>query len=110
MKLFSIALTVFLAFSFSAQLFSQKVYETRDEIPEEYKWNLNDIYKNWDEWEAGMQEMQKKMDEIVSYKGKLKNSKENLLKVKKLGDSLGILTYKVYRYPQLTRDSDTRNQ
>lgn len=110
MKLFSAVLTVFLTVSFSAALFPQKVYETRDEIPSEYKWNLKDIYKNWDEWEAGMQEMQKKMDEIVSYKGKLKDSKENLLKVKKLSDDLGILTYKVYRYPQLTRDSDTRNQ
>ena len=110
MKLFSSLLITALTFVFSTQIFSQKVYDTRDEVPAEYKWNLNDIYKNWDEWEAGLQEAQKKMDEIVSYKGKLKESPENLLKVKKLNDELGILSYKIYRYPQLTRDSDTRNQ
>jgi oligoendopeptidase F len=110
MKSISFLLITVLTFVFSSQLFSQKVYDTRDEVPAEYKWNLNDIYKSWDEWEAGLKETQKKMDEIVSYKGKLKESAENLLKVKKLNDELGILSYKIYRYPQLTRDSDTRNQ
>ena len=110
MKGFSFLIISVFAFIFSAPSYSQKVYESRDEIPAEYKWNLNDIYKNWDEWEAGLKELQNKMDEIVSYKGKLKESPANLLKVKKLDDELGILSYKVYRYPQLTRDSDTRNQ
>ena len=110
MKSLSISLIVAFSLIFSSQLYSQKVYESRDEIPAEYKWNLNDIYNNWDEWDAGMQDAQKKMDEIVSYKGKLKESSSNLLKVMNLNDELGILSYKVYRYPQLTRDSDTRDQ
>ena len=101
---------VAMAFILANLLYSQKVYESRDEIPAEYKWNLNDIYKNWDEWNAGMQEAQKKMDAIVSYKGKLKQSSSDLLKVMELNDELGILSYKVYRYPQLNRDSDTRDQ
>ncbi len=110
MRSISMLIITIFAFVFSTPLYSQKVYDNRDEIPAEYKWDLNDIYKNWNEWESGLQELQKKMDEIVSYKGKLKESPENLLKVKKLNDDLGILSYKVYRYPQLTRDSDTRNQ
>ncbi|MGB8316540.1 MAG: oligoendopeptidase F [Ignavibacteriaceae bacterium] len=110
MKGFSFLIITVFAFVFSIQLYSQKVYNNRDEIPVEYKWNLNDIYKNWNDWEAGLQELQKKMDEIVSYKGKLKESPDNLLKVKKLNDELGVLSYKVYRYPQLTKDQDTRNQ
>jgi oligoendopeptidase F len=104
------SIIVALAFILANQLYSQKVYESRDEIPAEYKWNLNDIYKNWDEWNAGMQEIQKKMDAIVSYKGKLKQSSSDLLKVMELNDELGILSYKVYRYPQLNKDSDTRDQ
>ena len=110
MKSISFSVFVALTFFISTEVYSQKVYESRDEIPAEYKWNLNDIYKNWDEWEEGMKDAQKKMDEIVSYKGKLKESESNLLKVMKLNDDLGILSYKVYRYPQLTRDSDTRDQ
>ncbi len=105
---------IFFLFSFililSSQASAQKVYDNRSEIPDQYKWNLNDIYNNWDEWEAGLQKMQQKMDEIVSYKGKLKESPENLLAVQKLSDDLGILSYKVYRYPALMRDEDTRQQ
>lgn len=105
---------IFFLFSFililSSQTSAQKVYDNRDEIPAQYKWNLNDIYNNWDEWEAGLLKMQQKMDEIVSYKGKLKESPENLLAVQKLSDDLGILSYKVYRYPALMRDEDTRQQ
>ena len=110
MKSISFSVFVALTFFISTEVYSQKVYESRDEIPAEYKWNLNDIYKNWDEWEEGMKDAQKKMDEIISYKGKLKESSSNLFKVMKLNDDLGILYYKVYRYPQLTRDSDTRDQ
>jgi oligoendopeptidase F len=90
--------------------FAQKVYDSRDEIPDEYKWDLSDIYENWQAWEEGLQELEAKMDEIVAYKGKLKESAENLLKVQKLDDELGVLAYKVYRYPKLTSDTDTREQ
>lgn len=85
-------------------------YESREEIPDQYKWNLDDIYPGWEAWEAGLEEMKAKMDEIASYKGRLSEGPETLLKVQKLNDELGILSYKVYRYPQLTRDLDTRNQ
>lgn len=110
MKALVFSVFAVLLFSISTELYSQKVYESRDEIPAEYKWNLNDIYNNWDEWESGMQDLQKKMDAIVGYKGKLKESSANLLEVMKLNDELGILSYKVYRYPQLSRDTDTRDQ
>ena len=90
--------------------FAQKVYDSRDEIPNEYKWDLSDIYESWDTWEEGLKELETKMDEIIAYKGKLKESAENLLKVQKLDDELGVLAYKVYRYPKLTSDTDTREQ
>ncbi|MCB9219142.1 MAG: oligoendopeptidase F [Ignavibacteriales bacterium] len=89
---------------------AQTNYENRDEIPEKYKWNLNDIYQNWDEWENGLKEMEAKMEKITSFKGKLKEDVKNLIAAKQLEDEIGILSYKVYRYPQLTLDTDTRNQ
>ena len=71
---------------------AQKVYENRDEIPAEFKWNLLDIYPNWDEWENGLKELEAKMDEVVTYKGKIKEGAENLLKVQLLNDELGQLS------------------
>jgi oligoendopeptidase F len=99
-----------LSFVLIQNIFAQKVYDNRDEIPSEYKWNLNDIYSNWTDWENDLTKMKSKMDEIVAYKGKLKGSSENLLAVQKLNDELGVLSYKIYRFPQLSRDLDTRNQ
>lgn len=82
----------------------------RDEIPAKYKWNLSDIYPNWQAWEKGMAEMEQKMAVIAGLKGTLSKSPAHLLKALKLQDELTILAYRVYRYPQLMRDTDTRNQ
>ncbi|MCB9248145.1 MAG: oligoendopeptidase F [Ignavibacteriales bacterium] len=89
---------------------AQTNFKDREEIPAEYKWDLNAIYSNWEEWENGLKEMEAKMETITSFKGKLKEDVKNLIAVKKLDDEIGILSYKVYRYPQLTLDTDTRNQ
>ncbi len=103
---------LFLAVSFilAGNISAQKVYDNRDEIPTEFKWNLDDIYSSWTDWENDLTNLKSKMDKIVTFKGKLKESPENLLKVQQLNDELGILSYKVYRFPQLSRDLDTRNQ
>lgn len=100
---------IFLLF-LGSLLMAQTNYETRDEIPDKYKWDLSPIYENWDAWEKGLKEMEAKMETISSFKGKLKEDVNNLIDVKKLEDEIGILSYKVYRYPQLTLDTDTRNQ
>ncbi|GJQ62674.1 MAG: oligoendopeptidase F [Melioribacteraceae bacterium] len=90
-------------------LMAQDATMTRDNIEDKYKWDLSDIYQNWDEWEAGLENLGKKMDEIAALKGTI-NSGDNLLKIFLLQDDMNQLAYKVYRYPQLMRDTDTRNQ
>jgi oligoendopeptidase F len=84
--------------------------QNRDEIKDEYKWNLNDIYSNWEEWEAGLKDLESKMGKITELKGTLADGPEQLVKAFTMQDELGILSYKVYRYPQLMRDTDTRDQ
>lgn len=53
---------------------AQTIYDTREEIPAEYKWKLDDIYTDWDSWEKDLSRMNELMTELVSYKGKLKES------------------------------------
>lgn len=101
---------VLLSFFICSFLFGQKAYENRDEIPAQYKWNLKDIYANWDEWETGLKQFEAKMDEVLAFKGKLKESPANLLKVEKLSDELGIISEHIYQYAQFTRDLDNRDQ
>ncbi|MBD3404094.1 oligoendopeptidase F [candidate division GN15 bacterium] len=81
----------------------------RDSIPDKYKWDFSDIYADWDAWEAGMAELRTLMDQYAGLEGTLGQGPDQLLKAYRLGDKLGMLLYKVYRYPQLMRDTDTRN-
>ena len=89
---------------------AQQKYSNRDEIPEKYKWNFSDIYADWDAWQAGYDQLEKMMGDVAALKGTLSKSSETLLHALKLQDEMNILSYKVYRYPQLMKDTDTRNQ
>ena len=82
----------------------------RAEIPAEYRWDFQAIYRDWAAWEAGLREMESKMDAFAALKGSLKNGPEAVLEAYRAFDHIGRLQYLVYRYPQLQRDVDTRNQ
>ncbi|MDO8544636.1 MAG: oligoendopeptidase F [Opitutaceae bacterium] len=86
--------------------------ETRNraEIPAQYKWDFTAIFPNWEAWDAAMKQMEAKMDAFAALKGTLKDGPAAVLKAYQAFDEIGMLQYKVYRYPQLQRDIDTRNQ
>ena len=82
----------------------------RSEIPAKYRWDFSAIYPSWEAWEAGMKEMEAKMEAFAALKGTLASGPAAVLKAYRAYDEIGILQYKVFRYPQLQRDVDTRNQ
>ena len=86
--------------------------ETRNraEIPAKYKWDFSAIYADWSAWDAAMKEMETKMESFAALKGTLAQGPAAVLKAYLAFDEIGLLQYKVYRYPQLQRDVDTRNQ
>ena len=82
----------------------------RAEIPAEFRWDFSAIYADWAAWEAGLAEMQTKMDAFAQMKGTLAQGPAAVLKAYQAYDEIGKLQYLVYRYPQLQRDVDTREQ
>ncbi len=83
----------------------------RADIPAEYRWDFSPIYPNWEAWEAGMKEMEGQMTAFAAMKGTLASGgAAQLLKAYQLQDEIGKLQYRLYRYPQLQRDVDTRDQ
>lgn len=82
----------------------------RDEIPPEYRWDFTPIYADWAAWEAGMKEFEKQMDAFAALKGTLAQGPQAVLAAYRAFDEIGILSYRVYLYPMLQRDVDTRNQ
>ncbi|MSU22712.1 MAG: oligoendopeptidase F [Opitutus sp.] len=94
----------------AALLTAKPETHNRAEIPAKYQWDFAAIYPNWAAWEAGMKTMETKMDAFAAMQGTLKNGPAAVLKAYVAFDEIGVIQYKVYRYPQLQRDVDTRNQ
>jgi oligoendopeptidase F len=82
----------------------------RDEISAEFKWDFSAIYANWETWEAAMKAVEVKMDAYAARKGSLASGPQAVLEAYLASDEIGMESYKLYRYPQLQRDVDTRNQ
>ena len=82
----------------------------RSEIAPEFRWDFSPIYASWDAWEAGMQDIDRRIDAFTKLKGTLKNGPDAVLKAYQAFDDIGKLQYKVYGYTALQRDIDTRNQ
>lgn len=81
----------------------------RKDIPKEYKWNLSDIYENYEKWNEDLEKMEKIQKELVKFKGKFDNEDKLLEFLKKQEESEKI-AYKLYRYPQLARDLDSSDK
>jgi len=81
----------------------------REEIDDQYKWNLTDIYPDWNAWQADYEKLEKMMNDLAAMKGTLNSGPEKLLEVLKLQEEIDLISTLIYRYPQLTRDTDTRN-
>lgn len=92
-----------------AEAQTQPATRNRSEIPAEFRWDFSPIYPNWDAWEAGMKEMDAKTEAFAKLKGTLKDGPAAVLKAYRDYDEVGKLQYRVYRYPQLQRDVDTRD-
>ncbi len=84
-------------------------FESRDQIPEKYKWNLSDIYESWDLWEADMVRIEELMEQYAAFEGTLAQGPDKLLEASRMSDEMGILSYKLYRYPALMNSLDTRD-
>lgn len=98
------------ALALAAGVLAKPETHVRAEIPAQYRWDFSAIYPNWAAWETAMAEMQVKMDAFAAMKGTLKNGAPAVLKAYQAFDEIGMMQYKVYRYPQLQRDTDTRDQ
>jgi len=81
----------------------------RAEIPAEFRWDFAAIYRDWAAWEAGMAEMERRMAEFTKMKGTLAQGPQAVLAAYQAFDEIGKLQYRLYRYPQLQRDVDTRD-
>lgn len=84
--------------------------KSRNEIDKKYKWNTEDVYKDWNEWQKDVEKMKELMKEIPQYEDKIENSREDFVKLIKLEESLSRILEKVYLYPYMLKDLDSTDQ
>jgi oligoendopeptidase F len=81
----------------------------RDQIEDRFKWNLSHIFPDWEAWQRGYDELDRKIVEYAALQGTLKKGPEPLLRALTLADELGQLEYKVWYFPSLKYDEDQRD-
>jgi len=82
---------------------------TRDQIDDRFKWNLSHIFPDWDAWQRGYDELDRKIGEYAALQGTLKQGPAQLLRALTLADQLGQLEYKVWYFASLWHDQDQRD-
>jgi oligoendopeptidase F len=80
----------------------------RDEIPEEYKWNLKDIYETEYEWEKDFNWVEENISNYKNYEGRLFSNALTLLEALKFNDSVYIKLERMSLYAMLAKDSNMR--
>jgi oligoendopeptidase F len=81
----------------------------RTDLPDRFKWNVQDIFPGWEAWDAAYKQLEAGIDRYASLKGTLADGPERLLDAFRLSEELGQLAYRVWYYPSLQYDEDQRD-
>jgi len=80
----------------------------RSEIPQEYKWDIEDMYASAEEWEQAMKKSLELGEQFSAFSGHLAESGSGLLAAMQARDALWQTAERVYVYARMKRDEDNR--
>ena len=80
---------------------------TRNEVPDRFKWKLEDIYADGSKWEEDFRSLKKRLPEITAYSGKLEESAKTVLECFTLRDEISIILGKLIVYANMKSHEDT---
>jgi oligoendopeptidase F len=82
-------------------------YTSRSEVPNQEKWNLEDIYQDVSKWEEDLKKIEAMAEELRTYDGAIKDG-QSLFQFLKKQEELSYTFNHVYAYSFLKVDEDTR--
>ena len=82
---------------------------TRKEADARYKWAIEDLYKDDEDWKRDYELLKSRIPELTKFRGRLGESAEVLLSMQKLSDELNQLLEKVYVYANQRLHENTDN-
>lgn len=80
----------------------------REKIEEKYKWKLEDLYENKEEYDKDLIKLSELVDEFEKHKGKILENDNTLLETLLLDEKIDMLTNKLYVYANMKLHEDTR--
>lgn len=81
-------------------------YSSREEIDEQYRWDLSSIFESDEAFLAALEEAKKLPPRFASFQGKISASAANLLAYLKLDDEAGLILTKLANYAERKSDED----
>src|SRR5579862_3108402 len=81
----------------------------RDQIPDRFKWDLTNIFPDWNAWDAAYKDLDGKISAFAGLQGTLAGGSDALLAAQRLRDDIGQLSYRVWYFASLWYDQDQRD-
>lgn len=88
---------------------SEERIPKRSEVPEQFKWALEDIYATDEKWTEDLQKLKAMPERIAAFKGRLSESADTLYDFMQLSDEISVLCDSLGNYAQRRSDEDTAN-
>ena len=82
---------------------------SRENIDNKYKWNLSDIYLNWESWEKDLENLKEIIKEIPTFETSITTDEKKFIELIKLEEKIQRMIDKLYLYPYMLRDLDSKN-
>ena len=81
----------------------------RSAIDEKHRWNLVDIFQDWNAWEQALTEFAGKIEAFAALRGTIGHGPSELLHAFTVADELGQLAYKLWYFAALKYDENQRD-
>lgn len=88
---------------------SEERIPKRSEVPEQFKWALEDIYATDEKWTEDLQKLKAMPERIAAFNGRLSESADTLYDFMQLSDEISVLCDSLGNYAQRRSDEDTAN-
>lgn len=85
-----------------------KETKSRDQIDQRYKWNIEEMYPDEEQWKVDYKTVEEKAKDFAVYSGRLGESPQVLLEAIQKKDTIWLILEKVYTYARMKKDEDNR--
>jgi len=85
-----------------------KEMKKRDQIDPKYKWKIEEMYPDEEQWKVDYKTVEDKAKDFAAYSGRLGESPQVLLEALQKKDTIWLILEKVYTYARMKKDEDNR--